>query len=165
MEEIYNIPVTIEFIDKTKATISYTIGNNQLSKDFLLSDTLITEHAKFKVIIEEYKKLDAQKQESNNQFFFTIYDPGSIVPRYLSQLEINILNEKARTIQITTKDNNAKKASDIANAIGSEFLIFDKEKKGESADNVIIFIDNQLGMVYDRLYETENDFMFLQDTF
>ena len=85
----------------------------------MLFRTFRTYHFKFKIVVEDYKRLEAQKQESNNQFFFIIYDPETIVPRYSTQLNIQILNEQARTIKITAKDLNAIKASDIANAIGS----------------------------------------------
>ncbi len=95
--------------------------------------------------------------KSNKALFFKISDLDVETDDLFKGLEVKPKNELARTILIKMQDVNAEKATDIVNAIAEEFLIYDVERKSESSTNIINFIDNQLGLVYNDLKSTESD--------
>lgn len=74
-----------------------------------------------------------------------------------SKVELKLLNDQAKTIQIKVKDVNSAKSTDIVNAITEEYLSYDVERKSESSTNILAFIDSQLGNVYNSLKTTEGD--------
>ena len=74
----------------------------------------------------------------------------------MAGLNIKLLSAEANTIKITVKDNNPRKCADIANKIASEFITYDVEKKAESSNKILGFIDAQLDAVYNELSTTEN---------
>ncbi len=92
-----------------------------------------------------------------NKSYFVVKSVDDVTADLQSKLETRVLSELAMTILISVKDVNPNKSKDIVNAISSEFLIYDVERKSESSKNILTFIDNQLSQVYSdlKLAETQ----------
>lgn len=73
-----------------------------------------------------------------------------------SKMDVKLMNELARTLEITVKDYNPEKAADILNNISEEFIDFEKENKRASSQSVINFINEQLMQISDTLKTSEN---------
>ena len=75
----------------------------------------------------------SSSEYNENKYFFVLNSAYknlvSISPNY----RIDLLNSSAKTIRITLSDMNPAKATEIANAIAEEFMIYDAERKVESA--------------------------------
>ncbi len=71
-------------------------------------------------------------------------------------LEINLLDPVAQTIQIFYTGKSPSKASDIVNTIASEFQTYDVEVKSQSAFKILKYIDEQLKSTFDTLNDMEN---------
>lgn len=95
--------------------------------------------------------------DNKSQYFFTINDPNTVLYSISANLNVQILNETAGTILITYYDYNASKAADITNTIAEKFIQFDEDKKKESANNIITYIDLQMENVFSQLNSTEKD--------
>jgi tyrosine-protein kinase Etk/Wzc len=95
--------------------------------------------------------------KANKAVYFTISDTDRETAELQLGLEVRLINESAKTIRISMKDVNSKKATDIVNAITEEYLSYDVERKSESSTAIISFIDSQLGNVYNELKTTEGD--------
>lgn len=95
--------------------------------------------------------------KQNNAFYFTVSDVDLVTSIIQSKVELKLLNDQAKTIQIKVKDVNSAKSTDIVNAITEEYLSYDVERKSESSTNILAFIDSQLGNVYNSLKTTEGD--------
>ena len=93
---------------------------------------------------------------NSDNYYFIINNPSTILSNYIRPLNISIINEAAKTVSITFRDENAQKTSDIVNTIAEEFVIYDIEKKAESTNKIIEFIDNQINRMYDTLAKSEN---------
>ncbi len=89
-------------------------------------------------------------------FLFSVHQPESLYDKYIRNINLVVLNEVAKTIQISVRDNNPSRASDIANEIASEFQLFDIERKSMSANNILEFIDSQLETVLEDLTSYED---------
>lgn len=156
-EAIYDQPIFIEFKDEFKCRIKY--GENidkNIYKEFNINETISLPEVDLKISILEKENIQVKNGLlDKNDFFFTINNPENILNTYKNQIKVSILNEAAKTIRINIQGTNPLKITNIANAITDEFKIYDVEKKAESANKVIGFIDNQLEALWDKLYETE----------
>lgn len=154
---IYSIPIFIKTIKNNKYEISYTLANHtKVEKSFNINEEAIFNELNIKVS-PNANLMQSNFSASETGSFFVVNDPNSIVPTYSKQLTISVLSEAAKTILIKFNDNNPQKASDIVNTISDEFNAYDLEKKAESANKILDFIDGQLEIVYDNLYKSETD--------
>ncbi len=154
---LYGIPINIDFIDQSNVMISYTInGQGQQRREF--ASGRMTSLPDLDIMVEVLNPRIYEEQQSvftRNPYFFVINNPETAISRYSPDIKINVLNAAARTILISNTGTNAQKASDIVNAMAEEFNVFDLEKKAESANNILEFIDRQLDVVFDQLAESE----------
>jgi hypothetical protein len=152
---LYGIPINIDFIDQSNVMISYTInGQGQQRREF--ASGRMTSLPDLDIMVEVLNPSIYEEQQSvftRNPYFFVINNPETAISRYSPDIKINVLNASARTILISNTGTNAQKASDIVNAMAEEFNVFDLEKKAESANNILEFIDRQLDVVFDQLAE------------
>lgn len=93
--------------------------------------------------------------ENKSYFIFKTID--QVAAEIQSELDIRLLNDAAKTILVTIKDQNAEKAKDLVNLISEEYLKYDVERKSESSISTLAFIDEQLKQVYDVLKVSENN--------
>lgn len=154
---IYGTPVYVDFLSGGEVQISYAINGYPLQKLELRADSrLVTPDFELEVVVFNFRAIAEQQNIfSRNSYFFVINNPETIASRYANDIKINVLNAAAKTILISCTGTNAQKASDIVNAIVEEFNVYDLEKKAESANNILAFIDLQLDLVFDKLTESE----------
>ncbi len=93
----------------------------------------------------------------NKAFYFTVSDVDAETAELQSKLDVRLASGTAKTIMIKVSDVNSVKSTDIVNAITEEYLNYDVERKSESSTNILSFIDAQLGVVYEKLKDTEDD--------
>ncbi len=154
---IYNNPIYLDFLNDSSAVLSYKInGDNQKKQDIKIGVWEELPEFAIKIRIVNYASIkDHQSLFSRNSHFFILNNPENIVTSYVGNIRISVLNAAAKTIRITCDGENAQKTSDIVNIIAEEFNIYDLEKKAESANNILTFIDKQVYAVYDKLTESE----------
>jgi tyrosine-protein kinase Etk/Wzc len=149
----YNTPIEIKFEDKENLTVKYEINKQKYSSaSKAIAGAFYVNTNSFNLRIDITNLSDLRFKE---KYSIVLYNPQSIVSMYLPKLNVNVLNDAAKTIKINVKENNAQKAADIANTIASEFREYDKLKKQESANNIIEYIDEQLSFIEDSLYSSE----------
>lgn len=105
------------------------------------------------------------KSESISSFFnsheneeyilqFNNIDQLSLV--YSKKINITVVNDIAKTISISLKDNNPQKATDIVNQVSKEFSDFEIEYQKNSSINILEFIERQLSEVEKNLNEARD---------
>ena len=133
------------------------IGTKTLK--FNINNWLKTDDFDINIFIKPNIDLKQALQVINNSnaLYFTISNEDEVTAKLQSQLEVKLLNDLAKTIQLKVNDVNSSKSTDIVNAIIEEYLTYDVERKSESSSNIITFINNQLSVVYNDLKNTESD--------
>lgn len=149
---IYGVPINIRFKSLTNYQLKYRVGGKLYEYDFITNKNESTEHFEITTSV----RYEDQLLKDQVDYYFKINDPTQFVNNYGKGIEINILNDAARTIRITTTDVNYNRAADIANAIAREFEHFNLEKKKESSNRIIEYIDRTLGLVKDKLEEADS---------
>lgn len=154
---IYGVPIYFDFPDEEHAVVSYTINNKPQRRKLLnVEETFSFPELDFEVEVNNFRAIaEQQSLFSRNSHFIVLNNPETIVRKYSGDIKINVLSAAAKTIQITKSGHNAQKVSDIVNAISEEFNIYDLEKKAESANNILIFIEKQEELIFEKLSESE----------
>ncbi len=93
----------------------------------------------------------------NETYSVQINDKDKTLAEFAGKISASILNEASKTIQIKYQDYNPNKASDVVNSIANDFKDYDKVKKQENADRIIAYIDEQLLLLEEELYKSQND--------
>jgi len=149
-EALRNRPIFIEF-DSDQA-FSLTLAGEKLSN--LRPDQVIaTNGLTLKVVV-----LNAQavlQLAAENELFFRINTPEALASRFARGVDVRILNNTAKTIEVSYKDNNPFLAKDFVTALSEEFIVFDLEKRQRSDESILAFIDAQIDTVYERLHSSE----------
>ena len=95
--------------------------------------------------------------ETDAAYYFVINDSNTLVKNILSKLSVTVLNQAAKTIEISYSDNNKHKCSDMVNMIANEFESFHIERKKDGANKIIAYIDTVLVKVTDKLSATDKE--------
>ena len=69
---------------------------------------------------------------------------SQVIDEIVAKLEVSPLNYNSNTLKITFEDTNPRKAYEIVNTLSQYFIEFDRIKKGESIQNTIAFINEQI---------------------
>lgn len=158
-EQIYDVPCYMKFKNQKEVTITYETSQQRYAKTIptgVWTKVPLIDSIRINVINYKEIKDEAEFLKEEN-LFFQINNPENIVSNITRNLEITMMNEAAKTIQIKYKDRNAGKAADVANYIAKEFLIFDVEKKSESANQTLAFLDTTINRMYDNLAKSEDE--------
>jgi len=153
---LYNIPIYVSFSLNGDAAIKYTYNNQIVQKS--LKSNAWTDIGGFEIILN-ITDLAAIREQSNkiktDSYYFTLNDSETVYQKYSSRLEVSLLNQEANTISISITDNNARKTSEIVNAIAEQFIKYDVEKKKESSQKILDFIEVQNNLIYQQLDSIE----------
>jgi len=149
---IYHLPVNIRFTSLTDYTLSYSIGQQKFEYQFVVNKEETTDHFTIRTLIRDENGISNPR----NDYYFRINNPAGLVDQYARRLQITVLNDAAKTIRINNADVNYNRASDVVNGIAREFRHFNLEKKRESVDLMIDYIDKTLGIVRYRLNEADS---------
>jgi tyrosine-protein kinase Etk/Wzc len=156
---IYDIPCYVNFISPTEVKLTYENSQQRFSKTIPLNQWVkVPAIDSLKITIVNPKEFKGSDDilKSNNQYFL-INNPEGLISYVSRNLVVTILNEPAKTIKILFNDRNANKAADIVNTMADEFLVFDVEKKSESASKTLAFLDTTINRLYDNLSTSEDE--------
>lgn len=101
---------------------------------------------------------------AENKLYFVFNDFQSLTNRLHKDLNVFVVNPDAKTIQINFKSNNSTLSSDLVSALIQTFFEYDLEKKSQSSENILTFIDNQLDTVFNQLKISEVDIQSFRDS-
>lgn len=144
--------------DLTKGSITYMVGTVPKLLNFTTGSWIKTPDFDINIYLNPANEINRITDIlKGNKSYFVVKSIEDVTTELQSKLETRVLSELAMTILINVKDVNPVKSKDIVNAISSEFLVYDVERKSESSKNILAFIDNQLGQVYNdlKLAETQ----------
>jgi len=152
---LFDNKIYISFDDIKHGSLSYTFKNTAQNVPFTVGDTVVLDHFTFSVKDRFLNSFLSSSEYNENKYFFVLNSAYKNLVSLSPNYRIDLLNSSAKTIRITVSDMNPAKATEIANAIAEEFMIYDAEGKVESAKKILTFINDQLGDVYTRLKDSE----------
>lgn len=153
----YGKKYDVDFFSETQYHISIQGSGNKSNKQlFNFGEWVSYDQMNIKISKNEAKKQVALNEEN---FYFTIVNPQVNLVEIINSLNVRVLNEAAKTIEISYTGYNPVKVAEIANGIAKEFEFFNLEKKQESSNKLLAYIDKTLGIVTTGLSENEKELL------
>jgi capsular exopolysaccharide synthesis family protein len=147
---ICNTPIFINF--KTDRSFNVRV-NDEVYGDFTIGSTCSIPKLDFEVFIIQQDFIGPE--ESTNEYFFSVTDKRSLLTYFYPRLTVKTLSQTAKTIRLTVEDGNPALANAFVMNHVSAYMDYDKERKKESSENILHFIDNQLDTVAQNLRNAE----------
>jgi capsular exopolysaccharide synthesis family protein len=148
-ESLRSNPFFIHFNDNQ--TFEIKVGS--IKKEGKINELIEIDGISFKVVVIDFEKIfDIQ---DGNEFYFTLNSARDLTQRFYDNLSVRILNNTAKTIEVSYENNNAFLARDFVMALANEFIRYDLERKSLSDENILLFIDSQIDTVFQRLRDSE----------
>ena len=152
IEPLMNKPIYVDFKDKDTAILSYNNGNNDISYKLKTGVWQKIPAGTFKISIKNYQSISETKNNlKQNRLYFIVFDEKNLIKQNKDKLNVVVENQMAKTINISFRDKNPVKVSDVVNIIAEEFLKYDVERKKEGTASILKFIDKQSALVYKKL--------------
>ncbi|RYE37225.1 MAG: polysaccharide biosynthesis tyrosine autokinase [Sphingobacteriaceae bacterium] len=147
---LYKDLISFQAIDKDKFSLKYRF-NNQEVKCICPYNTAIN-IGKTGFIIHSS---DARFATSS-VYLFKFNAAEDFYPRISGGLNTSEAIKNSNVINLEQTDSNPQFAADILNALMQEYLKFDKNRKMQSASQIISFIDNQLDYLSKQVKSSES---------
>lgn len=93
--------------------------------------------------------------QNNDKYYFIISNFEHLTDQLYKHLSIKVLNNNARTIQVSFQHNNKILTKDIVTQVAKEYDSYSLEKKSSSYDNIVNFIEEQKESVEKKLKDSE----------
>ncbi len=146
----------IDFAGLNKASIRFRDKGEMIVKEVDLSESIQLPKVDLEIFITNYEAIRNRENTLNKgEFFFVLNDREKMVNELLRKMSFRVSNEAARAVSVSFTDGNGKKAADISNALAQGYIEYDLEKKIESSDRILRFIDSQIDQVFEKLKTSE----------
>lgn len=151
----YGVPLLIEVHDT--GFVITEINGSPTEKRFRFHEPVLLPQVKF--VFTPVLNNDTHSfflANRNKQFIIRFNNLKDIAAQYSQQVNIAVINDVAKTIRISLKEYNPRKAADVVNSVAKEFAAFEVEYQKNSSNSILEFIDSQLGQVEENLDETKD---------
>ena len=142
-------PIFVDFSNKTNGSISYTNTNLEVNNyDVTFNEWVGVPEGRIKIIIKNFDFIkNFNNQIKQNQLFFKINNKEAIANAFAQKLTVTVLNQAAKTIQISFIDENPFKIRDFVSGLIKEFQVYDINRRKKSSSRILDFI-NESTLLY-----------------
>jgi len=134
----YRDILTLKAINNTSFKLSYKTGVQEISKNYSFNTPITIGPTTFII------KSPAAPLSSNTVYLFKFNMPEDFIGRVRGGLRTSEVVKNSNILLLQQTDANPQFAADVLNAIMKEYLIYDRNRKTQSATQMINFIDDQL---------------------
>jgi capsular exopolysaccharide synthesis family protein len=147
---VLNKPLMLEFNEDLSFNLTVL---NKTYPGLQVNEYFDLEEMRFRLVVINEEDVRALMNEY--ELFFRINNMQTLPGKFTRGLEVRVLNNTAKTIQIRFKDHNPYLARDFVTALSNEFIHFDLENRQRSDENILAFIDAQIDTVFEKLRTSE----------
>ncbi|MEM8967628.1 MAG: Wzz/FepE/Etk N-terminal domain-containing protein, partial [Bacteroidota bacterium] len=150
--QVYDWPFDVEILNDEQFVFSYEKGEEIVSRAYLFGEEITSSQFQFTITLTG--SYDSARDDA--RYYFTVNSERA-VKSYLSQnMHVEPMNLNANTIRIGFQGYDRHKVRDLVAIMDSVYLNYTLEKKNEATEKKIVFLDEQLTSIEDRLgkYET-----------
>lgn len=147
-------------IDNDMLHISYTYQGKVYSVSGKFGEHIKNSHFD---IVAKSDNLKALKEEAeSNEIYFVFNNNDYLVERFIGNLDVMPLDERARTVLISFKGDNPRICHDMTLAIAETFMNYSIKTKKQSSESILNFIDLQLDSLSTELKRSKDSLMNFQ---
>jgi len=133
----YRDIITFKPINRQTFNLSYKLGGKEISKNYIYNNPVNLGPTTFIIRYPE-------GMNSNAVLLFKFNIPEDFVGRVRGGLRASETAKNSNILSLQITDANPQFAADVLNAVMKEYLIYDRNRKTQSATQMINFIDDQL---------------------
>lgn len=145
----YKDLITFQAIDPSKFRLTYNINNQEIKKIYTYNQPVNIGKTHFLIHPSNIRFA------TNSVYLFKFNTPQDFYLRVASGLNTSEAIKNSNVINLDQTDSNPQFAADMLNALMKEYLDFDKNRKMQSASQIITFIDNQLDFLSKQVKSSE----------
>ncbi len=142
----------MNILSENRISLEVFGGSKIPRQEFNLNENIV--YAGYELRFERIKDRELENL-INVPFLLVIDDPFSVASEYVSKLAVDWAEEGSGVVNITVSGPNPKKEIDFINGLVNNYQKYDLEKKNQTADRTVKFINKQLIKISDslRLFE------------
>jgi tyrosine-protein kinase Etk/Wzc len=133
----YRDIITFKPINRQTFNLTYKLGGKEISKNYIYNNPINLGPTTFIIRYPE-------GMNSNAVLLFKFNTPEDFVGRVRGGLRASETAKNSNILSLQITDANPQFAADVLNAVMKEYLIYDRNRKTQSATQMINFIDDQL---------------------
>jgi tyrosine-protein kinase Etk/Wzc len=133
----YRDIITFKALDKSSFNLSYKIGAKEFSKSCQYNTPITIGPTTFSIKPPGYIG-------NSTSYLFKFNIPEDFIGRVRGGLRTSEMVKNSNILLLQQTDANPQFAADVLNAVMKEYLIYDRNRKTQSASQMINFIDDQL---------------------
>jgi tyrosine-protein kinase Etk/Wzc len=150
---VRDVPVHVDLARPGTVTLSYTVAGKEYAITADRHAPIETPHFRGRLAFTPSNWIE--EAGSRTTSYFKINSPGALLARYAQQINVQIADPHAKTVEVRCRDANMVLARDLAQAMAETFIEFDQQRQSESAENIIRFIRTQKDTVFNELRDSE----------
>ncbi len=151
--QVLDVPVVCEFADDGFVRLTYAVQAQPYSESHPLDQPIRTPHFSCTITVSALNAF--RETDPEGTVYFKINDPATLVVKYAGQLGVRLVDNNSKIIEIACKDHNPVLARDLAQAMADTYIRYDVERKSESAESILHFIETQKDTVFEKLRDSE----------
>lgn len=155
------IPIYIEFDGKI-ITLNYTFNAKNYSANGSIGEHIHSKH--FDIVFKSEDIQAFRNEAETNHIYFTFNSIESLSNRFINNLSVIPVDERARTVLIVFKGDNPKISHDMTLAVASTFIDYSVKMKKKGSENILFFIENQLDSLSIEVKKSKDSLMHFQRT-
>ncbi|MDB5128777.1 Wzz/FepE/Etk N-terminal domain-containing protein [Mucilaginibacter sp.] len=133
----YRDIITFKALNKNSFNLSYKVGAKEVSKSHKYNTPITIGPTTFSIKPPDYIG-------NSTLYLFKFNIPEDFIGRVRGGLRTSEMVKNSNILLLQQTDANPQFAADVLNAIMREYLIYDRNRKTQSATQMINFIDDQL---------------------
>ena len=137
-EELEEVEFELITADKLRYTITFSLKSKEYSFTGDFGKSLTTPFFILKVDKTRFKL------QVNNLYGFKLRNYSRVIDEIKDKLSVSPLNYNSNTLKIELENSNPQKAYEMVQSLSRYFIKYDQIKKGESINNTIDFLNEQI---------------------
>lgn len=154
-EGFFNKKINVDLIDARHYQLSFEADGKEFSQQYRFGEKVNTPYLDLSL-----RPTDGFSANSNqdNHYYFIINSDNALIQYFRDNLNVQVLNLNAKTINVSFTDHNAYKARTLVDVLSNLYLEYTEEEKNRANTKKLVFLNTQLEETENKLEDYETYF-------
>lgn len=154
-EGFFNKKINVDLLDAQHYQLSFAADGKEFSQKYRFGQKASTPYLDVTLYPTSHFSPGAVQE---NPYYFIINSDNALIQYFRNNLNVQVLNLNAKTINVSFTDHNAYKARTLVDVLSNLYLEYTKEEKNRANTNKLVFLNTQLEETEDKLEDYETYF-------
>lgn len=153
-ESFFNRKFFVDLLDEEYFRLRFDAGGQEFSQRYRFGEEIKTPYLDLVLVPTEMYSSEA----GQDPYYFVLNSDNALIQYFRNNLEVQVLNLNAKTINVSFTDHNASKARTLVDVLSNLYLQYTEEEKNRANINKIEFLNTQLKETEAKLEDYETYF-------